>query len=65
MLTKKTITDPKHLGLMTLSLLYDSGKKHLEAVYNAQTSGKHQTWYSISLSVFETCFIVTRWLPLW
>lgn len=64
MLTKKNIIDPKHLGLMTLSLLYDPGKKQLEAIYNAQTGRKRQTWNSISVSIFEACFVVARWLPL-
>lgn len=34
---KKTITDPKQLGLMTQSFLRDPKIKHLEAVYDAQT----------------------------
>lgn len=54
MLTKKNVIDPKHLGLMTLSLLYDPGKKQLEAICNAQTGRKHQTWNGISVSIFET-----------
>lgn len=57
MLTKKNIIDPKHLGLMTLSLLYDPGKKQLEAICNAQTGRKHQTWNGISVPVFQSAFL--------
>lgn len=61
---KKTITDPKQLGLMTQSFLYNPKRKHLEAVCDVQ-SGKtlfHQTWNSIWKPAL---LIVTRWLPLW
>lgn len=59
MLVKKTVTDPKQLGLMTQSFFCDPTIRHWEAVFDAQT-GKNTDPSNMEqyfLGILETCFI--------